>query len=150
MSRNHGSESRIYVGNLPPDVRTRDIEDLFYKFGKITYIDLKNRRGPPFSFIEFDDPRFVTFFHTLVSLMTSSLATEMRKTQCILVTGMIMTGIVCEWSFRGAESADPAAHLSAHQALGLDVSANQVVPDLDARSIVLWSVVRMKRWIWWP
>lgn len=56
MSRNQ-NDCRIYVGNLPPDVRTKDIEDLFYKFGKITYIDLKNRRGPPFSFVEFDDAR---------------------------------------------------------------------------------------------
>lgn len=51
------NECRIYVGNLPADVRTKDIEDLFYKFGKINYIDLKNRRGPPFAFVEFDDPR---------------------------------------------------------------------------------------------
>jgi arginine/serine-rich splicing factor 1/9 len=50
-------DSRIYVGNLPPDIRTRDIEDLFYKYGKITFIDLKNRRGPPFAFVEFEDPR---------------------------------------------------------------------------------------------
>lgn len=48
---------RIYVGNLPPDVRTRDVEDLFYKFGKIAFIDLKNRRGPPFAFVEFHDYR---------------------------------------------------------------------------------------------
>ncbi|KAH7960204.1 hypothetical protein HPB49_017646 [Dermacentor silvarum] len=52
-----GNECRIYVGNLPPDIRSKDIEDLFYKFGKITFIDLKNRRGPPFAFVEFDDPR---------------------------------------------------------------------------------------------
>lgn len=60
-------ERRIYVGNLPPDIRTKDIEDLFYKFGKITFIDLKNRRGPPFSFIEFEDPRFVSIhdFHCM-------------------------------------------------------------------------------------
>jgi len=51
------NDSRIYVGNLPPDIRSKDIEDLFYKFGKITFIDLKNRRGPPFSFVEFEDPR---------------------------------------------------------------------------------------------
>ncbi|XP_013413990.1 serine/arginine-rich splicing factor 1B [Lingula anatina] len=51
------NECRIYVGNLPPDIRTKDIEDLFYKFGRITFIDLKNRRGPPFAFVEFDDPR---------------------------------------------------------------------------------------------
>lgn len=50
------SDNRIYIGNLPPDVRTKDIEDLFYKYGKIKYIDLKNRRGPPFAFVEFDDP----------------------------------------------------------------------------------------------
>ncbi|XP_013413945.1 serine/arginine-rich splicing factor 1B [Lingula anatina] len=51
------NECRIYVGNLPPDIRTKDIEDLFYKFGRITFIDLKNRRGPPFAFVQFDDPR---------------------------------------------------------------------------------------------
>jgi len=52
-----GNESRVYVGNLPPDIRSKDIEDLFYKFGKITFIDLKNRKGPPFAFVEFEDPR---------------------------------------------------------------------------------------------
>ena len=51
------NKSRIYVGNLPPDIRTKDIEDLFYKYGKIAFIDLKNRRGPPFAFVEFEDPR---------------------------------------------------------------------------------------------
>jgi len=57
MSNSRNNEARIYVGNLPPDIRTKDIEDLFYKFGKIAYIDLKNRRGPPFAFVEFEDPR---------------------------------------------------------------------------------------------
>jgi len=51
------NESRIYVGNLPPDIRTKDLEDLFYKFGKIVFIDLKNSKGPPFAFIEFEDSR---------------------------------------------------------------------------------------------
>lgn len=51
------SDCRIYVGNLPPDIRTKDIQDLFYKFGKVTFVDLKNRRGPPFAFVEFEDPR---------------------------------------------------------------------------------------------
>ena len=51
------SEGRIYVGNLPPDIRSRDVEDLFYKFGKICFIDLKNKKGPPFAFVEFEDPR---------------------------------------------------------------------------------------------
>lgn len=51
------NECRIYVGHLPPDIRTKDIQDLFYKFGKVTFVDLKNRRGPPFAFVEFEDPR---------------------------------------------------------------------------------------------
>ncbi|XP_067614135.1 serine/arginine-rich splicing factor 1-like [Eurosta solidaginis] len=54
MSRN---ECRIYVGNLPPDIRTKDIQDLFHKFGKVSFVDLKNKRGPPFAFVEFDDGR---------------------------------------------------------------------------------------------
>ncbi|CAG9791142.1 unnamed protein product [Diatraea saccharalis] len=60
MSGGSGSnrnECRIYVGNLPPDIRTKDIQDLFYKFGKVTFVDLKNRKGPPFAFVEFEDPR---------------------------------------------------------------------------------------------
>jgi len=53
------NECRIYVGNLPPDIRTKDIQDLFHKFGKVTFVDLKNRRGPPFAFVEFEDARWV-------------------------------------------------------------------------------------------
>ena len=29
-------ETRVYVGNLPPDIRSKDIEDLFYKYGKVS------------------------------------------------------------------------------------------------------------------
>ncbi|CAK8675775.1 serine/arginine-rich splicing factor 1B-like [Clavelina lepadiformis] len=54
MSR---SDCRVYVGNLPPDVREKDVEDLFWKYGKILNVNLKNRRGPPFAFVEFDDHR---------------------------------------------------------------------------------------------
>nr|CAD7460765.1 unnamed protein product [Timema tahoe] len=57
MSSHGRNECRIYVGNLPPDIRTKDIQDLFYKFGKVTFVDLKNRRGPPFAFVEFEDSR---------------------------------------------------------------------------------------------
>lgn len=51
------NECRIYVGNLPPDIRTKDIQDLFHKYGKVSFVDLKNRRGPPFAFVEFEDSR---------------------------------------------------------------------------------------------
>ena len=67
-SSRDSQDSRVYVGNLPPDIRTRDIEDLFYKFGKIAFIDLKNRRGPPFAFVEFEEPRYVVhsiMFHSI-------------------------------------------------------------------------------------
>ena len=46
---------RLYVGNLPYNIRERDIEDLFLKFGRIHSLDLKTpHRGAPFAFIEFD------------------------------------------------------------------------------------------------
>ncbi|XP_038058665.1 serine/arginine-rich splicing factor 1-like [Patiria miniata] len=52
------TDGRIYVGNLPPDIRERDIEDLFFKYGRILHIDLKMPKvGPPFAFVEFDDKR---------------------------------------------------------------------------------------------
>ncbi|TNN81266.1 Serine/arginine-rich splicing factor 9 [Liparis tanakae] len=52
------SDGRIYVGNLPVDIQERDIEDLFYKYGKIRDIELKNNRGTiPFAFVRFEDPR---------------------------------------------------------------------------------------------
>ncbi len=57
MSRGGGDECRVYVGNLPPDIRSRDVDDLFHKYGKIVFVDLKDRRGPPFAFVEFEDPR---------------------------------------------------------------------------------------------
>jgi len=49
--------NRVYVGNLPPDVREREIEDVFHKYGRITSCDLRNKKGPPFAFIDFDDSR---------------------------------------------------------------------------------------------
>ncbi|KAG0483028.1 hypothetical protein HPP92_011112 [Vanilla planifolia] len=54
-----GRESRtIYVGNLPGDVREREVEDLFYKYGRIVDIDLKIPPRPPgYAFVEFDDVR---------------------------------------------------------------------------------------------
>ena len=50
-------DCRVYVGNLPPDVREKDVEDLFWKFGPIKHVTLKNQKGPPFAFVEFGDYR---------------------------------------------------------------------------------------------
>ncbi|KAH7301728.1 hypothetical protein KP509_23G039200 [Ceratopteris richardii] len=56
MSRN--PTCTIYVGNLPVDVREQEIEDLFYKYGRIVDIELKLPPRPPgFCFVEFEDAR---------------------------------------------------------------------------------------------
>ncbi|XP_071716454.1 serine/arginine-rich splicing factor SR30-like isoform X2 [Rutidosis leptorrhynchoides] len=48
----------IYVGNLPGDIREREVEDLFYKYGPIVEIDIKVPPRPPgFAFVEFEDVR---------------------------------------------------------------------------------------------
>ncbi len=69
MSYNRDSsnnDSKVYVGNLPQDIRVRDLEDVFYKYGKIVDVDLHTntggrgggeRSGAPFAFVEFEDPR---------------------------------------------------------------------------------------------
>ncbi|KAK4750938.1 hypothetical protein SAY87_004420 [Trapa incisa] len=58
MSRSNRSSCTIYVGNLPGDIRMREVEDLFYKYGPIVDIDLKIPPRPPgYAFVEFEDPR---------------------------------------------------------------------------------------------
>ncbi|KAG4172743.1 hypothetical protein ERO13_A11G016400v2 [Gossypium hirsutum] len=48
----------IYVGNLPSDIREWEVEDIFYKYGRILDIELKIPLRPPcFCFVEFEDPR---------------------------------------------------------------------------------------------
>jgi len=66
-------EGKVYVGNLPPDVRQRDLEDLFYKYGKITNINLKNSTQQPFAFLEFDDPRYVLHSVFQLSIATAGI-----------------------------------------------------------------------------
>ena len=66
MSRANNSDSRIYIGNLPDDVRPREVEDIFSKYGKIVNVDIKlgrGGRGPAFAFMEFEDPRYVALYY---------------------------------------------------------------------------------------
>ncbi|VVA89761.1 unnamed protein product [Arabis nemorensis] len=52
------SSRTVYVGNLPGDIREREVEDLFSKYGPVVQIDLKVPPRPPgYAFVEFDDPR---------------------------------------------------------------------------------------------
>ncbi|KAL7083041.1 hypothetical protein ACP275_14G138400 [Erythranthe tilingii] len=55
MSR---SSRTLYVGNLPGDIREREVEDLFYKYGEIVHVDLKMPPRPPgYAFVEFEEAR---------------------------------------------------------------------------------------------
>uniref|UniRef100_A0A7C8YKJ9 RRM domain-containing protein n=1 Tax=Opuntia streptacantha TaxID=393608 RepID=A0A7C8YKJ9_OPUST len=52
------SRRTLYVGNLPGDIREREVEDLFYKYGPIAHIELKIPPRPPgYAFVEFEEAR---------------------------------------------------------------------------------------------
>ncbi|GAB2234413.1 hypothetical protein Drorol1_Dr00003665 [Drosera rotundifolia] len=52
------SSRTLYVGNLPGDIREREVEDLFYKYGNVVHIDLKIPPRPPgYAFVEFEEAR---------------------------------------------------------------------------------------------
>ncbi|CAH9081308.1 unnamed protein product [Cuscuta europaea] len=56
MSHSSRSYRTLYVGNLPGDIREREVEDLFYKYGPIAHIDMKIPPRPPgYAFVEFKD-----------------------------------------------------------------------------------------------
>ncbi|KAF4398853.1 hypothetical protein G4B88_023447, partial [Cannabis sativa] len=59
VSNMSGRFSRtIYVGNLPSDIREWEIEDLFYKYGRIVDVELKIPPRPPcYCFVEFESSR---------------------------------------------------------------------------------------------
>ncbi|XP_029655882.1 probable splicing factor, arginine/serine-rich 5 [Octopus sinensis] len=51
------NDARLYVGNLPADIRESEIENIFRKYGRVVHVDLKqprNGRGLPFAFVEMD------------------------------------------------------------------------------------------------
>lgn len=45
----------MYVGNIPPNSKVEDLTLLFQPYGKILFVDIKNRCKPPFAFILFDN-----------------------------------------------------------------------------------------------
>ena len=45
---------RLYIGNLPSDIQERELEDMFYKFGRILRIEIKRVARPPlYAFVTF-------------------------------------------------------------------------------------------------
>ena len=52
----------IYVGNLPSNIRELEVEDLFYKYGRILAVELKiPYHSPRYCFIEFENSRDVEY-----------------------------------------------------------------------------------------
>ncbi|EES00292.1 hypothetical protein BDA96_03G067800 [Sorghum bicolor] len=49
----YGGNTRLYVGRVSSRTRTRDLEDLFGRYGRVRYVDMKHE----FAFVEFSDPR---------------------------------------------------------------------------------------------
>lgn len=72
MNRSNNNECRLYVGNLPERVDSRDLEDLFHKYGSIVGVELKlpKGRGTPYAFVEFDDSRLVIFANETMTVET--------------------------------------------------------------------------------
>jgi RNA recognition motif-containing protein len=40
-----GGSTSIYVGNLPRDVKSRELEDLFAKYGRVKMVEIKGKPG---------------------------------------------------------------------------------------------------------
>ncbi|VDD89335.1 unnamed protein product [Enterobius vermicularis] len=54
--RNEVLECKVYVGGLPNDATSQELEDAFHRFGRIRKVWVA-RRPPGFAFIEFEDSR---------------------------------------------------------------------------------------------
>ncbi|EPB77769.1 RNB-like protein [Ancylostoma ceylanicum] len=56
MSRRGDYEAKVYIGGLPHDATSQEIEDAFHRFGRIRKVWVA-RRPPGFAFVEFEDTR---------------------------------------------------------------------------------------------
>lgn len=54
--RNEYLDAKIYVGGLPDDASTEELEDQFRRYGKIRKVWVA-RRPPGFAFVEMEDAR---------------------------------------------------------------------------------------------
>lgn len=81
-SFNGNNDCKVYVGNLPSDIRARDLDDLFYKYGKVVEVDLHNRRGQPFAFVEFEDPRYTSCYPLVYPTFEWPFHTSLPSQRC--------------------------------------------------------------------
>jgi RNA recognition motif-containing protein len=50
--------SELFVGNLVSDISSKDIEEVFDKYGRILKCEVKNKGpGASFCFVEYEDER---------------------------------------------------------------------------------------------
>ncbi|KAF9128517.1 hypothetical protein BGW39_005008 [Mortierella sp. 14UC] len=47
----------LFLGRLTADTRSRDLEDLFAKYGRVTRLDIKRGTNSGYGFVEYEDPR---------------------------------------------------------------------------------------------
>ncbi|KAI8832632.1 putative alternative splicing factor SRp20/9G8 [Chytriomyces cf. hyalinus JEL632] len=47
----------LFLGRLPTELKVRDLEDIFDRFGRISRLDIKRGASFNFGFIEFEDKR---------------------------------------------------------------------------------------------
>ncbi|KAL2941077.1 Serine/arginine-rich splicing factor SR30 [Bienertia sinuspersici] len=95
----------IYVGNLPGDIREREVEDLFYKL-----------KLPPPEFVCFIDVIVANFtIRTNRDLVRSSPIAEQTRPGTLRFANQIVEGCVPDLLFlcRKPESSDSASHLAA-------------------------------------
>jgi RNA recognition motif-containing protein len=50
-------ENQLFIGRLPRGSRTSELEDVFYKYGKMTRCDVKQGIKMAYGFIEYEDKR---------------------------------------------------------------------------------------------
>lgn len=53
----YGRSTKVYVGNLPSDIRSNEVESVFKKYGRIKDVDVKNRAESSFAFVEYESSR---------------------------------------------------------------------------------------------
>ncbi|KAF9948391.1 hypothetical protein BGZ72_009704 [Mortierella alpina] len=47
----------LFLGRLTHETRSRDLEELFSKYGRVTRLDIKRGTNSGFGFVEYEDPR---------------------------------------------------------------------------------------------
>jgi arginine/serine-rich splicing factor 7 len=50
-------KSELFIGNLGGDITSKDVEEVFEKYGRIVKCDVKNKGPNSFCFVEYEEQR---------------------------------------------------------------------------------------------